>query len=397
MVRGLEEEISGVPDPVVRTKKKLPEILTQLPTLSPSYEPLHIEERASAHNLPRPDMTPEEIFSLFLSNNLLEQIAENTNLNASLRAVDLEEWDQGETIHPAQRPWTPTTGPEVGVFLGIMIYMGLDTAHSTKAYWNTDSSLPIYTAITETMSLKRFEQMKRYLKISNVFTEEDPSGPYFFDKIGPLHEHFVRVSKELLVPGRNVSVDEQLLKFKGRSKHTMMMNVKAAGKGFKIYSLCAENYIYAFKWTSKSTRITGLKKLPGLSPSESLVVQLCKELPDYYDGRYACYMDNFFTSIKLFKHLRGLNIAAVGTCKSGSGFPRPLLELRSATKKKNDWELLHYYDVENVLCIAWCDNNLAQLMTTLHSGEEVEEMHWIDAKKRTGIPPNLFTLRDIFP
>jgi hypothetical protein len=34
-------------------------------------------------------------------------------------------------------------------------------------------------------------------------------------------------------------------------------------------------------------------------------------------------------------------------------------------------------------------------MTTLHSGEQVKERHWIDGKKRAGIPPNSYVLRDV--
>jgi hypothetical protein len=356
MVRGLEEEISGVPDRVVRTKRTPAAIHNLVPQLSPAYKPLLYEERATEHNLPRPNMTPGEIFSLFLPPSLPEQIADNNNLNADLRMVDPEEWDDGGD---KSRPWRPTTGPEIGVFFGLWLYMGLDTAHNTDAYWNTDSSLPMFPAILETMAVVRFDQLKRYLKISNVLTEMNSTQAYFYDKVGPLYADFALVSKALLSPGRDVSVDEQLLKFKGRSKHAMMMNVKAAGKGFKIYSLCVENYIYAFKWTSKFTGITDLKKSKEFSPSAVLVMELCKELPDYYDGKYVCYVDNFFSSIKLFNRLRRMNVAAVGTCKAGSGFPQLLLELRAATTKKKDWGLLEYYDVDNVLCIAWCDNNVA--------------------------------------
>ena len=70
-------------------------------------------------------------------------------------------------------------------------------------------------------------------------------------------------SQRLLIPGRNVSVDEQLIQFKGRSRHSMKMAVKKAKKGFKIYSLCWTSYIITFLWTSKATKISNLERTKG--------------------------------------------------------------------------------------------------------------------------------------
>jgi len=68
-----------------------------------------------------------------------------------------------------------------------------------------------------------------------------------------------------------VSVDEQLILFKGRFKHTM--NILSKG-GFKIYCLCSENYLYAFMYTSKTTKIVDLPQIQDFSPSASMIVQI---------------------------------------------------------------------------------------------------------------------------
>ena len=52
----------------------------------------------------------------------------------------------------------------------------------------------------------------------------------------------MKASVSHFMPGRDVSVDEQLILFKDRSKHSMLIPTKRAGKHFKIYSLCYENY-----------------------------------------------------------------------------------------------------------------------------------------------------------
>ena len=103
----------------------------------------------------------------------------------------------------------------------------------------------------------------------------------------------------------------------------MNMGTKAASHGFKIYSLCVQNYLYNFLFTSKVSKISLLEKIKGLSDSSSMVLQLAKSLPKPYS--HVIYMDNFFTNVKLYTALKELGIGACGTAKNGSGFPPELL------------------------------------------------------------------------
>ena len=129
-------------------------------------------------------------------------------------------------------------------------------------------------------------------------------------------------------------MNEQLIEFKGWSKHTMILTTKAADQGFKIYSICHENYLCYFLFTSKICKIAELKRIRGLTDSSSVVVQLCKSLP--VDLGYVVYTDNFFSCVKLFIALKELEIDACDTAKAGSDFSVSLLKLREALSKKND-------------------------------------------------------------
>jgi Pyruvate/2-oxoacid:ferredoxin oxidoreductase gamma subunit len=64
----------------------------------------------------------------------------------------------------------------------------------------------------------------------------------WYKKIDPLANAFrAATTPELYQLPQNLSIDEQLIQFTGRSKHTIQMNSKAAGAGYKIYSLCCSN------------------------------------------------------------------------------------------------------------------------------------------------------------
>ena len=129
-------------------------------------------------------------------------------------------------------------------------------------------------------------------------------------------------------------MNEQLIEFKGRSKHIMILTTKAADQGFKIYSICHENYLCSFLFTSKICKIAELIPIRGLTDSSSVVVQLCKSLP--VDLNYVVYTDNFFSCAKLFIALKKLGIGACDTAKADSDYSVPLLKLRKALSKKKD-------------------------------------------------------------
>lgn len=55
-----------------------------------------------------------------------------------------------------------------------------------------------------------------------------------------------------------------LQKFKGCSKDSMVIPSKVGGQGFKVYTLCWENYILGAHFTSKVAKIDRLKRSIGL-------------------------------------------------------------------------------------------------------------------------------------
>lgn len=84
-----------------------------------------------------------------------------------------------------------------------------------------------------------------------------------------------------------------------------------------------------------------------------------------------------------------MGIAACGTAKAGSGFPTTLLPIRDATTKQKNWGLEAYTAVDDeVLCMAWVDNNTVQLMTTAFDISDIMTPHFLHPKSRSGIPAN---------
>jgi Transposase IS4 len=127
-------------------------------------------------------------------------------------------------------------------------------------YWNVDDNLPDWP-VAEYISLRRFQQISRYLKVNEP---EDLPDEQWFMKINPLADAFrAATTPELYELPQNLGINEQLIKFSGRSKHTMQMSTKAAGEGYKIYSLCCPNgYMIDFRFTSAEQKVAEIGSYP---------------------------------------------------------------------------------------------------------------------------------------
>ena len=110
-----------------------------------------------------PPPQPIDYFNLFFTPDLFDIITRNTNTYASHERLKNEERAQ---------EWTPLISSELRVFIGALIYIGIHIAPNIETYWNTDrSKAPLHT-ISLHISLRRFEQIKRYLHISCSETDK---------------------------------------------------------------------------------------------------------------------------------------------------------------------------------------------------------------------------------
>ena len=91
------------------------------------------------------------------------------------------------------------------------------------------------------------------------------------------------------------------------------------------------------------------------SDSALLIIQFCKTFPAKL---YTLFVNNFFSSIKLFKAFCTLRIAACDTAKKRLDFSKKLLAIKDVAIKTKDWgwQASMIMDDE-ILCMSWIDNN----------------------------------------
>lgn len=293
-------------------------------------------------------LSPLKMFTLFFSDSTLQQLAKNTNAYAGLHHAG----EHG-------RKWQDTTSNDLHIFITLLIYMGVYCQPVTSEYWSSLPSIPQHT-ITQHMTLTCFEQLKWYLHVSDPTQLQEA----WCSKMEPLASELASKFHQFYTPSTNVSIDEMIICFSGRSAHTIQMKAKPTPEGYKIFAICNAGYTYGFLFSLRVHSIHGIQPIPGLTTTAAAIVHLAKMLP-YSLHAFNIYMDNYFSSIPLFKHLCSLQIRAYGTvCINSGHYPS---DLKVSKAEKLQWNIISGEVVDNeVLAAVWVDNAPVTMLTTIH-------------------------------
>jgi hypothetical protein len=175
------------------------------------------------------------------------------------------------------------------------------------------------------------------------------------------------------VPGRNLAVDECMLRFTGRSFDIITIPSKPIPTGYKVWAVAQKGYILSWVWHSKGTGPIGIKvpKALGQNKTAATVPYLLQLLPKRQpDSPYVVWLDNLFSSTKLLGYLRDLGFGATGTARTNSGICIDFVAKKQADKKKDTipWGTLYSEPTigNDINQSAWKDNALVLFLSTTH-------------------------------
>ncbi|KAF6813516.1 AC transposable element-derived protein 4 [Colletotrichum sojae] len=219
-------------------------------------------------NLPA---NPLDLFFQYIPRDFVERWAEWTNV-----APLPKEGPRARTSRVYR--WRKTSADEIYLFLGILLYMGI-----------------------------HYEP-----QISDLM-------PDIYRKVNEWSVHIQETGDSFYLAGSDLTVDEAMVRFTGRSLQTTTIPTKPIPTGFKIWILAQSGYCLRWLW---HVHIPQARPSPGeagkqaaLTPTQRVVTTLVALLPA---AIYHVFLDNLFASIQLFRALRKQRIGASGTCRKDS-------------------------------------------------------------------------------
>ncbi len=126
--------------------------------LIPKFKAIDLNRITSFSQIPNMinSSSPEDLFTLFFTDSVINHIIQCTNVNIeSVRADPVASRAQNIQFHNSynQLPWKPATSSEILVYLRILIYMGIHPEPHINDYWNTDKEIkPVHHPVRKAMS-----------------------------------------------------------------------------------------------------------------------------------------------------------------------------------------------------------------------------------------------------
>ncbi|CAB3237883.1 unnamed protein product [Arctia plantaginis] len=150
---------------------------------------------------------PDQYYDLLVPEEILEMIAEQTNLFAS-QNITARQTKPGSRSHS----WKPTNKTEIKQFLGLVLFMGVVKLPKLAYYWSKDKILG-QTFPATVMSRNRFELLLQYLHFSDNLSVDRNDR---IAKIRPLIDDLNATFQKYYSPKEDVCVDERQVPFRGR-------------------------------------------------------------------------------------------------------------------------------------------------------------------------------------
>ena len=146
--------------------------------------------------------------------------------------------------------WEKITVDELSAFIGFMLLMGIVHLPSIVDYWKRDEVCH-YAPVARRISRNRFFDIQRYLHFADNSTPTAPGTPEYkkLGKVQPIIDSLLERFQAVYNLHRDVSVDEAMVAFKGRSTLKQYMPKKPVKWGFKVWMLADGHtgYVSAFK------------------------------------------------------------------------------------------------------------------------------------------------------
>ena len=392
--------------------------------------------------------TPDVLVDQYFPPSLMQSIANHSNayvLECKRRDPNLDIWKRKTDSRPI-------TISCMYQFFAIIYYMGIVKLPCKDDYWSTDDMMPTHDLCNQCgMSRNRFRFLWRYFHtnhpIEDDFEECDAANEeeetlieqciervqvdqeeeqdlqddadtqdsvdsttqvndnsrkkvsLWFDKMEPFISHFRKVSESMIhTLGTNLSLDEMMIRFMGRSNQTHRIKNKPISEGYKFFVLATSNgFIVNFTPDGRSAakndgqeynedkdggKIQSMikhvvsiidrlkdKQKRRLRSSYRRVSTRTNDAPQFLSEQpqdnLVIAMDNYFTLPKVIAYLREKNIGVVGTARFRRGWPGS--ELKSIKVEQANFNDFYWtVDEHGTLLGRWMDNGLVFIVSTVH-------------------------------
>ncbi|KAJ2941505.1 hypothetical protein O0L34_g14551 [Tuta absoluta] len=291
---------------------------------------------------------PYDAFRSYWDDAILTHIATASNRYA--QTIQRERFQHG---------WYEMNKDEVLILFCFWIMLGVIHMPSIKACFSTSPLL-------KTETFRKLFSESRYWNINAAFHLNDSSNDNGdpIHSIRPVVDHMNEKFKELYNLEQNIAIDESLTLWKGPLSFKQYIKTKSARFGVKTFQLCESStgylwsfFVYVGARTSTSNSALG--------SSASTVIHLTRPL---LNRGHVLFMDNWFNSPHLARHLKKNGTDCVGTLRSHR--KQVSIAIQKCPLREGEYIARHSGDV---MTVAIQDRKRTTLISTYHDVSQVQK------------------------
>ena len=179
------------------------------------------------------------------------------------------------------------------------------------------------------MGRNRFELIHRFFSPNAA---PPPSNAPWFYRIQRIADLIRQACRDSYTPSSDIAIDEAMVAFKGRSKHTVKLKNKPINTGYKLWCIGDHGYIWSWLFHSRINGVETVAKKTSwpcknadkkeviLTPTFALILRLTEQLPKQL--KFCVYLDNLFLNLPVTQCLLSMGISCMGTTrKNAIGVP----------------------------------------------------------------------------
>lgn len=303
-----------------------------------------------------------DCFELFLSESIMYTILIHTNDRIRTNLLLSQKTD--EAVDSAR---SETSLEELKAFIGLLILAGVFRAgrENLEDLWATDGTgIEIFRL---TMTRNRFTFLLNHLRFDDMLTRTNRAE---MDKLAPIRhvfECFVTNCQDAYSPHEYLTLDEELVAFRGRCGFRQYIPSKPAKYGIKIFALVDSKTFYTMN----------MEIYCGKQPDGSPYFVSNKPY-DLVDRMVQCVsgtsrnitMDNFFTSLETAENLLEKHkLTIVGTLRAN----KTCLPAEFKTRREEHTSVFGFQKTTTLVSYVPKPKKNVYLLSTLHHDQNIDE------------------------
>lgn len=304
---------------------------------------------ASAMNI----RSPIDAWGLLITDEILNIIVSHTNerIRDYLNTQESDERKNNSTFREIDII-------QLKAFIGLLYFAGLqhESKMSILELWSSDFGTSFFATI---MSRERFKFIARFIRFDDRETRAERRQTDLFAPIREIWEMFIEKCRTHYSPSNNLTIDEQLLGFRGNYGARVYIKSKPAKYGIKIISMNDAKTAYMYNAIPYAGKVVTERneKVP------EYYVRVLTE-PIHHTNRVITF-DNWFTTVNICEKLHNeYGLEAVGTIrKNKREIPKSFVAPASAGVSR-----YAYQNNKRLTLVSFCPkrNKVVLLLSTVH-------------------------------